>query len=128
MNYNQPEVSVQRIGHEGEPVVTIDGFAGDVDRLLAWGASARYEEAGADYPGVRAMADPGDLDMRRDLMMQIVGRVFGCTRSIQCEICAFSLVTLAHEELSPRQCIPHHDHSDAGRVAIMHYTKGAESG
>lgn len=124
----QAKVTLERLGREGEPVVIIDGFTGDVERLRAWGAGARYEAAGADYPGLRAMADPGYLDMRRNLMMQIVGKVFGCVRSIHCEICAFSLVTQAHENLSIRQCIPHHDHSDAGRIAIMHYTQGPETG
>lgn len=61
-------------------------------------------------------------------MMQIMTRVFGLTRGVQCEIAAFSIVTLAIEALSPRQRIPHHDHSDARRVAIMHYLDGPESG
>ena len=128
MNLPQPQVNLERIGREGEPLVTIDGFTGDVERLRAWGANAHFEEAGADYPGLRAMADPSYLDLRRDLMMQIVGQVFGCAQSIRCEICAFSMVTQTHEELSIRQCIPHHDHSDKGRIAIMHYTQGPETG
>ncbi len=124
----EAKVSVHRIGSEGEPVVVVDNFTGQPDRLRAMGEAAQYYPAGVDYPGIRAPADPSYLDLRRDLMMQIVGRVFGLTRSIECEVAAFSVVSLAPEELSPRQRIPHHDHSDAGRVAIMHYLGGPESG
>jgi len=121
-------ITVERLGREGEPLVIIDNFTGQPERLRQMGMAAQYHPAGVDYPGRRALADPSYLDLRRELMMQVVSRVFGLTRSINCEIAAFSLVTLAPEKLSPRQRIPHHDHSDAGRVAIMHYLDGPESG
>ena len=124
----QAKVSVSRIGNEGEPLVIIDNFTGQPERLRAMGEGAHYYPAGVDYPGIRAPADPSYLDLRRDLMMQVMGEVFGLRRSIQCEVAAFSVVTLAPEKLSTRQRIPHHDHSDAGRVAIMHYLDGPESG
>jgi hypothetical protein len=124
----EAKVSVQRIGREGEPLVIIDNFTGQPERLRAMGLAAQYHPAGVDYPGRRALADPSYLDLRRELMMQVMARVFGLTRSISCEIAAFSLVTLAPGQLSPRQRIPHHDHSDAGRVAIMHYLDGPDSG
>ena len=121
-------ITVQRLGREGEPLVIIDNFTGQPERLRAMGMAALYHPAGVDYPGRRALADPSYLDLRRELMMQVMGRVFGLTRGVHCEIAAFSLVTLAPDQLSLRQRIPHHDHSDAGRVAIMHYLDGPESG
>lgn len=121
-------VTVERLGREGEPLVIIDNFTGQPEALRAMGVAAQYHPAGVDYPGRRALADPSYLDLRRDLMMQIMARVFGLSRSIQCEIAAFSLVTLPPEQLSHRQRIPHHDHSDAGRIAIMHYLGGPETG
>ncbi|WP_299191776.1 DUF6445 family protein [uncultured Erythrobacter sp.] len=128
MNPPEPKVTVQRIGNEGEPLVIIDNFTGQPERLRDLGVRSRYYPAGVDYPGIRAPADPSYLDIRRDLMMQVMGEVFGLRQSIQCEVAAFSVVTLAPEALSPRQRIPHHDHSDPGRVAIMHYLDGPESG
>lgn len=121
-------VTVERLGREGEPLVIIDNFTGQPERLRAMGLAAQYHPAGVDYPGIRALADPSYLDLRRELMMQIMARVFGLTRGVQCEIAAFSLVTLAPEQLTLRQRIPHHDHSDGGRVAIMHYLDGPQSG
>mgnify|MGYP005854879719 CR=1 FL=1 len=121
-------VTVERLGREGEPLVIIDNFTGQPERLRAMGLAAQYHPAGVDYPGLRALADPSYLSLRRDLMLQIMARVFGLVRGVQCEIAAFSLVTLPPEQLSARQRIPHHDHSDAGRVAIMHYLDGPQSG
>jgi hypothetical protein len=121
-------VTVERLGREGEPLVIIDNFTGQPERLRAMGMAAQYHPAGVDYPGIRALADPSYLDLRRELMMQVMARVFGLARGVQCEIAAFSLVTKAPEQLTPRQRIPHHDHSDAGRVAIMHYLDGPASG
>lgn len=128
MQLPEAKVSIERLGREGEPLVIIDNFTGQPDRLRALGMAAQYHPAGVDYPGRRALADPSYLDLRRELMMQIMARVFGLGRSIQCEIAAFSLVTLPPEALSERQRIPHHDHSDAGRIAVMHYLGGPETG
>lgn len=122
------KITVERLGREGEPLVIIDNFTGQPERLRAMGMAAQYHPAGVDYPGRRALADPSYLDLRRELMMQVMARVFGLSQSINCEIAAFSLVTLPPDQLSLRQRIPHHDHSDAGRVAIMHYLDGPQSG
>lgn len=121
-------VTVQRLGREGEPLVIIDNFTGQPERLRAMGMAGQYHLAGVDYPGIRALADPSYLDLRRELMMQIMARVFGLARSVHCEIAAFSVVTVPPEQLTERQRIPHHDHSDAGRVAIMHYLGGPDTG
>lgn len=128
MTLPEAKVELRRIGQEGEPLVIIDNFSGHLDRLRAMGEAARFENAGADYPGLRAQADPSYLDIRRALMMRVVGEVFGCRTSIQCEACSFSLVMQAEEELTARQVIPHHDHSHPGRIAIMHYFAGPQSG
>ncbi|UAB79470.1 hypothetical protein INR77_07370 [Erythrobacter sp. SCSIO 43205] len=128
MQIPEATVTVQRIGKEGEPLVIIDNFTGQPERLREMGEAARYYPAGVDYPGIRAPADPSYLDIRRELMMRVMGEVFGLRRSIQCEVAAFSVVSLKPEDLSPRQRIPHHDHSDPGRVAIMHYLDDPKSG
>ncbi|RZV52913.1 MAG: hypothetical protein EX258_01340 [Sphingomonadaceae bacterium] len=124
----QAEVQVHRIGNEGEPLVIIDHFSGQVDRLRAMGAAAQYDEGGAAYPGVRAPADASYLDIRRELMMKLVQDVFGLRQSIGCQVSAFSLVTVAEAELSPVQRIPHYDAPDPGVIAVMHYLDGPESG
>ncbi len=121
-------VTIHRFGREEEPVVVIDNFSGKAEELLEAGRRAPYQDGGASYPGLRSWAEPDYLDVRRDLMFQIMGQVFGFRRGISCEVSTFSLVTLAPEELSPLQCIPHYDHSSGELIAIMHYLLGPETG
>jgi Family of unknown function (DUF6445) len=124
----EPEVSVRKMGHEGEPLVIIDGFSGAVDELLEAGHAATYRHAGASYPGIRSWADPSYLDRRRPLMMQIMQQVFGFSRGVRLDASTFSLVTLAEHQLAPLQRIPHYDHAGGEVVAVMHYLQGPETG
>ena len=119
---------MHRIGNEGEPLVVIDHFSGQVEKLRAMGEAAQYDAGGAAYPGIRAQADASYLDIRRELMMKVVQEVFGLRQSIGCQVSAFSLVTLREEELSLVQRLPHYDAPDPGVIAIMHYLDGPESG
>lgn len=124
----EPQISVRPMGKEGEPLVIIDGFSGDVDALLHAGYDATYRHAGASYPGIRSWADPSYLDRRRPLMLQIMQRVFGFGRGVRLDASTFSLVTLAEAQLAPLQRIPHYDHAGGEVVAVMHYLLGPESG
>ena len=123
-----PKVHVRKMGREGEPLVLIDGFSGMAGDLLQAGRAAVYQHAGAAYPGIRSWADPSYLDVRRDLMMQIMQQVFGFTKGVRLDASTFSLVTRAEPELSPLQRIPHYDHASGEVIAIMHYLLGPESG
>ena len=73
----QTPVKVHQFGREREPVVVIDDFSGIADQLLAAGRAAEYREGGASYPGIRAWCEPTYLDRRRDLMFQLMQRIFG---------------------------------------------------
>ena len=83
---SQPKskVSVRRMGREGEPLVVIDQFSGIAEQLLQAGRAARYQHAGASYPGVRSWADPSYLDLQRELMMQVMQQVFGFSKGVRC--------------------------------------------
>lgn len=122
------EVTLHRFGHEREPVVQIDGFSGDVGGLLDAGRYADYASAGAFYPGLRAPANPAYLDRRRDIVAEVMRRVFGFRERMQVEAASYSLVTLREDALSPLQCVPHFDDTGPGVVAVMHYLLGPESG
>ena len=125
----KPQVRVETIGNEGSPLVIIDGFTGDVEPLKRAATQARFQNPGAGYPGIRAWVEPHYLDLRRDLMMQIMARVFGMESAIQCEMSCFSLVTTPPEELVPLQRIPHYDRASSGKVVgLMHYLLGRETG
>ncbi len=124
----EPEINVRQMGSEGEPLVVIDGFSGMVETLLEAAYAAQYQHAGAAYPGIRSWADPSYLDRRRDLMMQVMQRVFGFKKGVRLDASTFSLVTLSESELSPLQRIPHYDHANGEVIAVMHYLLGQETG
>ena len=128
MSLPQPRVELRRIGREGQPLVVIDGFSGQPERLLEAARQAEYQPGGASYPGIRAWCEPSYLDLRRDLMMQVMQRVFGIRRGISCDVSTFSLVTTPPGDLQPLQRIPHYDNADAELIAVMHYLQGPESG
>lgn len=124
----EPHVSIRPLGREREPLVVIDGFSGMADALLEQACAARYQHAGAAYPGIRSWADPGYLDRRRPLMMQIMNRVFGFQKGVRLDASTFSIVTFAECDLNPLQRIPHYDHGSGEVIAVMHYLLGPESG
>lgn len=129
MNASAPSpVTVHRFGNEGEPVVQIDNFSGMADELLERGRAATYQDGGASYPGIRSWCEPDYLDRNRALMFQIIQQVFGFRQGISLDVSTFSLVTIAPENLSPLQRIPHYDHSGGEIIAIMHYLLGPETG
>lgn len=125
---SQAKVTVDRLGHEGEPLVIMDNFSGIPEELLERGRAATYQDAGAMYPGLRSWCEPDYLDRNRDLMFQVLQQVFGFRQGISLDVSTFSLVTLAPQDLAPIQRIPHYDHASGEVVAIMHYLLGPESG
>ncbi|MFB0613767.1 DUF6445 family protein [Aurantiacibacter poecillastricola] len=122
------DLTIHQFGQEREPVVQINNFSGIAGELLEAARAAQYAPAGAYYPGIRARVDPSYLDRNRALFVQVLGRVFGFTRTVRCDSSAFSIVTTPPGELAPLQRIPHHDQSGGQIVAIMHYLQGPESG
>ena len=123
-----PNVTLYRFGREQQPVVQIDEFSGMAEELLRRGRSAEYQAAGASYPGIRSWCEPDYLDRNRELMFAALQQVFGFRKGVSLDVSTFSLVTLAPEDLSPLQRIPHYDHASGEIVAVMHYLLGPETG
>jgi Family of unknown function (DUF6445) len=115
------DVSLTRIGREGEPVVVIDNFIADPQALISAAAGLRYQPLGPHYPGIRAPAAAAYLEARGDLLKQILTDVFGFTRGAALVECNFSLVTTPPAALTPIQRLPHFDSLDRGRLALLHY-------
>lgn len=123
-----PQITIRHMGREGEPLVIIDDFSGQVAALREAACLAHYGHAGAAYPGLRAKANPAYLDSRRALIMQIMRQTFGFTKGVRLDAAHYSLVTLGAHELVPVQRIPHYDYAGGGVVAMLHYLLGPESG
>lgn len=124
---SNPTYSVETFGNESEPVVVIDGFSDELDRLIRMGRSARYTRV-EGYPGLRSPLDPNYLGVRGGLLAPILAREFGLTEKIRIESCNFSIVAVPPEHLQPAQRIPHYDGAETDLIAVVQYTQGAQTG
>jgi hypothetical protein len=124
---DRDDYRVECFGSEREPVVVIDDFSGRIDALTRLGRQAEYRPV-QGYPGIRSPLDPAYLAPREALLQRVLAECFGFTGGAQIESCAFSIVTLRPEELSPGQRRPHHDASDPNLIALLHFTGSGETG
>ncbi len=119
---------VERFGLEQEPVVIIDDFYSDPEALLRDAASKQYQKLGPFYPGIRAQANPAYLGERMALLKEVLINVFDMHDGAELTECAYSLVTTRPQDLMPIQSLPHYDGLEKGRLALLHYLSGPETG
>lgn len=116
-----PSVRLERVGAEAQPVLVIDGFAPDPDRLVEEAASAALSPLGAFYPGVRAAVAPRYFEEVGPLVAAAARKVFGHRERLEVNRTLFSLATTAADALSLPQRIPHIDDTADGKLAIVHF-------
>ena len=119
---------VRRLGLEREPLVVIDDFFADPSRLVNHAARQAFATASNGYPGVRAMAPSEYLMERGEILIEILGKVFGYRGRANLMQCDYSLVTLQPEQLHPTQRMPHYDGCDKDKIALLHYLCGPDKG
>ena len=119
---------VETFGSEQEPVAIIEGFSGNPAALTQAASRQSFRPLGPHYPGIRAQADPGYLGQQADILKSVLQSVFAFTAGADLVECAFSLVTTVPDKLTPIQRIPHFDSTDPGRLALLHYLCGPETG
>lgn len=115
------DITRRRIGNEVEPLVIIDGFAGDPDGLRVAATRSNFVSAGQHYPGVRAPLPDPYLRDQLPLVARALGREFGPCRRIRVVDAQFSIVTMAPGALDIRQRLPHVDAYGRDRIALIHY-------
>ena len=115
------DITRRRIGNEVEPLVIIDGFAGDPDGLRVAATRSNFVSAGQHYPGVRAPLPDPYLRDQLPLVARALGREFGPCRRIRVVDAQFSIVTMAPDALDIRQRLPHVDAYGRDRIALIHY-------
>lgn len=119
--------AIERFGQEREPIIIIDGFCGELDRVVAHGRSANYVPV-QGYPGIRAPANVSYLSPQSEALADILYDHFGFSVGFRAESCNYSIVTTVPEDLRISQRIPHYDDTGANLLALLHYTGTAETG
>ena len=126
-----PDIRIEKltIGAEKAPLMVIDNFIADPQRLVRRAAARQFRTGGANYPGIRIEAPLGYQQLFRDRLQKIVFDFFGLTGgSIAFPMCHYSLVTTPASQLKPLQRIPHVDSTDGRGLATVHYLFTADLG
>jgi hypothetical protein len=129
----RPRASLQRVGAEGEPVLTIDALMARPEALVDYAAQeVSFEPAGGPqggYPGLRA---PAPLDYVNAVVRgldPLVREAFGLgSVKLARADCRLSMVTTPPGDLRPTQRVPHVDTYDPLQFAFLHYLCDARFG
>ena len=116
-----PNISVRRIGREGQPVGIIDDFHQDPDTLRRFAADAAFRPGVNHYPGVRAALPPEYLGQIAPALGAVLSKAFDHAGDSAMIDASFSMVTAPPDRLTVQQRLPHMDAFDLRRIALVHY-------
>ena len=119
------QISIERIGREGVPVVVIDDFVPRPDLLADDAAMLNFAPMGVHYPGIRAVVAPALVRRFVDPLAPLIAEAFG-VRDCRVVDALYSLVTTPPDALTPIQRLPHFDGVEPERLALMHFLGGAQ--
>jgi len=123
-----PEIRVDCVGIEREPVVTVDGFASDPDALRREAALLDFEPIGKYYPGDRAPVPPTYFNAVGSTLRQVLIKFFDYRTGAKILRSYYSLATTAPYQLSLPQRIPHTDAYDDHQIAVVHFLNHEDLG
>jgi hypothetical protein len=115
-------------GREKQPVVVIDGFAGDPDLIVADARRLTWEPIGPYFPGIRHLTPPEMVAQARERLMALIRQVFETDDPLSQIESYFSLVTKPADQLEPIQRLPHFDGLNRPCIAMVHHLSRAERG
>ena len=119
-----PDIRIQKLtfGAENAPLLVIDNFVADPDKLVRRAATRTFVPWGAYFPGIRADAP---LSYRQLFDTRLRGLLFDFFQlrgnTMTFPLCHYSLVTTPPEQLVMLQRIPHIDSTDGNGLASVHY-------
>jgi hypothetical protein len=121
-------VRIEHIGEERQPVIVIDDFVPDPERLRAAAEALEYQVMGRHYPGLRAQVAAADVDTFLAPWHGLIAETFGFREPAQVISAGYSIVTTPPAQLTPIQRLPHFDGLEGERVALLHYLNGQDQG
>jgi hypothetical protein len=123
----KPEL--RRVGKTDSPVVVIDDFSGELERILSIAESlAPYPQHTNYYPGVRRVIGRSDHAADQYVVEtcqragQFIAGAFEIDRFDLLEA-SFSIVCTPPPALAPAQRAPHFDTTDQKHLALLHYLR-----
>ncbi|MGZ3274665.1 MAG: DUF6445 family protein [Caulobacteraceae bacterium] len=115
-------------GRERQPVIVIDDFAADPDRIVDDACALTWRPIGPYFPGVRHPTPPAMVAEARERLMGLIREVFAVDDPLDRIESYFSLVTRPADQLEPLQRLPHFDGLDRPCIAMVHHLSRAERG
>lgn len=119
-----PDIRIEKrtLGREGAPLLVIDNFIAEPDRLVKKAALAPFATGGRFYPGIRAKAPPSYEHFLANRLQALLAEHFGLlSPSLRLPMCHFSVVTTPAAQLTAMQRIPHVDSLARDGFATIHY-------
>lgn len=123
------KAELRRFGESKSPVVVLDDFTGELDRILALAESlGPYPTHHNYYPGVRRVITRADADADAyvtetcERTAQFIGGAFDID-SFDLIEASFSIVCTRPADLTPPQRAPHFDTTDQKHLALLHYLR-----
>lgn len=123
-----PKVSVRLKGDERQPIVIVDDFYPEPDKLLADAVAREYAPIGPYYPGIRATTPDWYAAFVLRTLGAVFTNVFGYRSTPAYEEGMYSIATTPPDELMPIQLFPHYDGVDPDKLAVLHYLCGPDMG
>lgn len=118
---HEPEIRVEWVGAEREPVVIVDDFVADVARFAAAGRTSSLRDNGDYYPGRRCVVDAAYLSAIGATTADVLRQFFGARAGVQVLRAYYSIATTSPARLAVSQRIPHVDAYDPQQVALVHF-------
>ena len=117
------EYKVYLLKNAGEPIVIIDNYAKNPNKLIDFATSkANFRLAGAAYPGLRASIPEVYPQMLYRILRPIIHTTFLVPDGLNLNIdSSYAIVTGVANALQHNQRVPHTDRNDDYSLAIVHY-------
>ena len=119
-----PDLSIRQVelGAEGAPLLIVDQFVADPDRLIRKAARSHFMPVGRMFPGVRARAPATYENLLAGFLAPRLQACFGIAPgTLTFPLCHYSLVMRPPASLAFLQRIPHIDTAEGYGLATVHY-------
>ncbi len=124
----EPDLRVEWIGNERNPVVVIDDFAPDPQAMRKTSAGLDFVPVPEQYyPGTRAIALPNYFETVGPVVRLALREFYGCM-NVHFQQAYYSLATKPVTTLSQEQRLPHYDTVFENYFAVVHFLCPAKFG